>query len=132
VKSLIAKLEQAPEGSRELDTEILCLTLGGDWYVKNQYEDGSGKWLCYSRTRFTDKDKQHPTCRTAPHYTTSLDAALTLVPEGWEWAVSTGYAEIFPPDFSPSDNPNSVMVAASVRRTPALALCIAILKANKK
>ena len=110
---LLKRLEEATEGSRELDAEI-GETLGIEpaWYGPYGYYDAA-----------KDAPREHE------HYTTSLDAALTLVPEGWDWAIvsddqasvyrrkksSGGYEEIF-------DSP----VEAA---TPALALCVASLKA---
>lgn len=52
----------------------------------------------------------------------SLDAAMTLVPEGWEWrADSTGVAECW------NGSPNDVTCHST---TPALALCAASLRAR--
>ena len=60
MKSLIAKLEKAPEGSRELDRSI------HEWLMDpEQVAPFSSRW------------------DAIPHYTTSLDAARTLVPEEW-------------------------------------------------
>lgn len=57
---LIARLEAATEGSRVLDAEI-HLAIGE--------RCGMGSDGLY----------------LPPHYTQSVDAALTLVPEGWRW-----------------------------------------------
>lgn len=99
---LIDRLESASEGSRELD--ILIATAVGAKRV-------DGPW--YAR------------------YSTSLDAALTLVPEGW-----TGSVDV------PGDNngawldPPAAPVIGHERvyaigATSALALCIASLKARE-
>lgn len=57
-----------------------------------------------------------------PAYTASLDAAMSLVPEGWEWRVaSTGEAECWCGDGS------DINLRAA---TPALALCAAALRAR--
>jgi hypothetical protein len=91
---LIARLEAAAEGSRELDAAIAVAVFGG-----GSHDPG-----------------------TAPHFTTSLDAALTLVPEGRGWLMRSvggrGFAAI------------SNAGEASQAKTPALALCIAALKAR--
>ena len=127
---LIERLEAAGEGSRELDAEIARLSGGqaiarfGDWDCR---EDGTGIW------------------RPLPRYSSSLDAALALA------------ERVLPgdPDFEPTGpsvgwkiNLYRGMVPAplggwiaSLRRhasdgvegsssSPALALCIAILKAR--
>ena len=117
-EELIAALEKAEGPSRELDCEIAMhrmpelrgfARIGEDW-VHPQYS----------------------TIRTyAIEYTASIDAALTLVPEGWDWSVVL--AERFE-----DKNPASCQVIQRGRlkfhtthaATPALALCIAALKAR--
>ena len=81
-----------------------------------------------------------------PTYTASIDAALTLVPEGWDWLVRndvnepTAFANVSRPDannvlgrwdeerqcFTGSGEGHNYADAA----TPALALCAAALKAR--
>lgn len=71
-----------------------------------------------------------------PSYTSSIDAALTLVPEGWHWEVSdspkefparAGVSPVAPVDeWVCSDTGGQDASAA----TPAIALCIAALKAR--
>ena len=59
----------------------------------------------------------------ALHYTASLDAAMTLVPEGCDkWAVSGRNAATVGKDRQP--------IRWSYAATPAIALCIAALKAR--
>ena len=104
---LIAKLEAAAEGSRELDFEIEAVVL----------QPLSGKGL------------------QPPRYTTSIDAALTLVPNGWhyqiiKWRCGLGRKKAIEVRLAESgakyfDEPTAAA------NTPALALCIAALKARK-
>jgi len=62
-----------------------------------------------------------------PHYTASIDAALTLVPEGWMWDVaSSGCAWIMRDGDSVCD---SQIVIGGIE-SPAIAICIAALKAR--
>ncbi len=64
-------------------------------------------------------------------YTASVDAALTLVPEGWHWTVydtdgtekSFAAIQIEPPSYSSAPFCGSASI-------PAIALCIASLKAR--
>lgn len=123
---LIAKLESATEGSRELDEEI-GRHLGIEptcEYWPDGYEDcgmgGSIKSIDW------------------PRYTTSLDAALALVPEGWRYFIR-----------GPHPNNKSGLCKAGLwqcgkgewyrdyprglapKNQPALALCIAALKARQ-
>ena len=98
---LIAKLEAAKTESRELDAEI--------W----EHVHGFAPTHC-------------------PHYTDSIDAALILVMEGWAWLANGqtdghGWARII----SPAENLSvSDYKDGTEGRTPALALCIAALKAH--
>lgn len=116
---LIKKLESAECGSRELDRQI----------TETAFDDE----VC-------DGPADNPVCRhkddvvwyNVPHYTTSLDAALTLVPEGMMIA-----------DFSqaPIDragpwrcgiyDDEGIVAATAGRATGPLALCIAALKARQ-
>lgn len=112
--SLITSLEQAGEGSRGLDARIekavgLAVAL-----------DGAGRATDAVGTRYR-----------VPHYTTSLDCALALAERlGWPfWSGGKGtenaWAHLY--DRHPDqDGPTHNAKAA----TPALALCIAILKAK--
>jgi hypothetical protein len=103
--ALITRLEEAGEGSRELDAAI--------W----RWTDG---W----------RGVDHP-----PAYTTSIDAALTLaerVLPGWGWVLSTGARGGHPawvqayPEPVDEDVCRDAVASASLP----LALCAAILKAT--
>lgn len=59
-----------------------------------------------------------------PNYTTSLDAALTLLPEGWSWRVGNTPSKAF------ADLGTQQSLQCIVGATPALALCIGALKAR--
>ena len=111
MKDIIAKLEVAEERSRELDAAIAELVgsascSGGVWpFIPGSQMD-----------------------REVFHYTTSLDAALTLVPEGAEYRISTlhGYAHVELP-LNAADGPE---VGHRDDGNIYLALCIAALKAR--
>ena len=98
MKELIAKLEVAPEGSRGLDLDIAASIGAIDW----------------DDVRDTQVDS----------YTTSIDAAMTLVLEGLAWTILSGAIQAACVGEASTGNP--VTIAA----TPALALCIAALKAK--
>lgn len=100
MNSLIKKLEQAEAGSRELD------------------------WLIH---KHIGVDKRPMWASFWLHYTTSFDAALTLVPEGRGIMLRTN-----------TSSPQAIVYCPVGTRlgnhygeasTPALALCIAALKA---
>lgn len=124
LSDLIARLEAAKEGSRELDALIFTEVFEAElrpwsptrrvrtlWWFKRNSE----QVLRYG------KDSH-------PHYTTSLDAALTLVPEnmrieligsGSAWRCEVRH-------FTAYERVAEYFGAP----TPALALCIAALKAR--
>lgn len=109
---LIARLEKATEGSRELDSQI----------AQNLWTQQFGKCR--------PKDLRIPT------YTTSIDAAMTLVPEGvegevrwWKGADGNTYARAcIDADLTSDVLP---LYESATVRSPALALCIAALKARE-
>ena len=106
---LIAALEAAEGPSRDLDIEI-HKALGHDVIL------GAGK---------------HPMNRTGggrvPRYTESIDAALSFTPEGWHWRIESAgdpYAALSFPQ-----TPWEAAEATALAATPAIALCIANLRA---
>lgn len=121
---LIARLEAASEGSRELDALIHAAVVnppvmvdGGSWKgdVPAAYEP-----MSMVIGRLPGKDLAELT--GCPRYTTSLDAAMGLVPEGHGWTASNyGGAFVHPIDHGPPEHGR--------HKSPALALCIAALKA---
>ncbi len=75
----------------------------------------------------THIDDTHPSGRpySAPAYSASLDAAMSLVPEGWFYEIEskTSSAVVWK---EPGPTPHTLSEAA----TPALALCVAALRAR--
>lgn len=111
LSDLIARLETTKEGSRELDAAIDIYVTGGSSadlaYVLEDVERTLGP----------------------KHYTTSLDAALTLVPKeyagNWDlkWRNKASCrAELYRPSYQ----------VDGLAATPALALCIASLRAREE
>jgi hypothetical protein len=99
---LIKRLEEAEEGCPFLDREI---------------------WVALEFDR-----RSSPI--DAPEYTTSLDAALALaerVLPGWDWHARSHYGDKFFAQVWPAFQSRQHEAYAA---TPALALCIAILKAT--
>lgn len=128
---MIARLEAATGGSRELDAGI---------HEHLGKQDRPQHWRIHA---------------DLPLYTTSLDCALSLVPEGWQWeiannAIERGLDRCLPPNdtvrelgpFAALQMPQPddvlggldwfgpIMVSAAKGATPALALCVAALKAR--
>lgn len=105
---LIAKLEKATGQDRDLDARI-CYAIKPALHRMGTLTE----WLA------TDAAKR------VPAYTWSLDDALTLVPEGASWLVRAP-AGAYPSAtiFGPPLHGDQI-----IARTPAIALCIAALKA---
>ncbi len=137
---LVTRLEAAETGSRELDAYIWAETND-----RNVRENENNLVLAKSRNppydecligiidpgEHTNNFRAAGSTPPIPWYTTSLDAALTLVPEGW-----SGHLAFETPSpgsdtvasarlFYTAEDPRHYGVAA----TPALALAIAAMKA---
>lgn len=124
IAELIAELEKAPRPSRELDVGIAVA-------VRAIHESAgpycgasiSGGEVILEYRGITHRGIYD--LGQIPHYTSSVDSALTLVPEGW-WVhraeERTGHWE-----WTLTDSEEHALGDAA---TPALALCIAALRAR--
>lgn len=109
---LIARLERATGADRDLDEAIAEWRFQDDMATKR-----TSKWGPVPR-----------------YYTASLDAALTLVPEGLDWLICSRrrnfqdgyYVHIMNGDV----NRDGRSVSVAWHPIPAIALCIAALKAR--
>jgi hypothetical protein len=143
ITSLIEKPEGFETGSRELDWLIADATGHPSFARKIE-----GFWPPFNERSRADKD--------VPAYSTSLDAALALaerVLPGWGWLVRSdeergAFANLTRWDFAPvvdtvsisfgrpvahaGDPTNGGRAAPVFARTPALALCAAILRAHSE
>lgn len=126
MEKLIAELEAATEGSRELDGRIWWLVdrasanrmywnaaTGKPQPLPNEIPDGLGKFAVQN---------------LAPRYSDSLDAALTLVPEGWHIQMtgkqgSSGWGICL--------TSGQLREKIGLAPTPSLTLCIAALRARQ-
>jgi len=127
--TLIARLEAATEDSRELDAEIHIAASLCDPSARYEPNNDVIVWL-----------EHHPEvpggasqvlCDELPHYTESIDSAITLIPAGWHWqveneATSDGKARAWLHERAKTGRGRSKNAFAD---TPALALCIAALRA---
>ncbi len=85
---LIVKMGNAIEGGRELDANIAASIAPGTgaYYVADgdrPIDADAGEWLLLKRTEEGQVVTNRP-----HHYTTSLDAAVSLVPLGLGWEVT--------------------------------------------
>ena len=87
LSSLIERIEAATAGDRELDAEIwLACTPGATRDKWSYIHKATGRECTVDETRdATDR------LIIVPSYTTSIDAALTLLPEGW-WLTLDRYS----------------------------------------
>lgn len=127
---LAAKVEAAEGPDRELDAEIwLACTPGATRDQWSYIHNATGRECHVDETR----DASHRLV-IIPAYTSSVDAAMMLVPEGWFWRVGhstlyAGWAHLNRkhPDFCNREDEHSAQAAA-----PALALTAASLKARSE
>ena len=116
---LLFRLSVATASSRKLDAEI---ALANGWIAPSVqdkmsfYSDASNCWRGP-----VGQIEVEP-----PRYTESIDAALTLVPEGCTWEITTGFeARVWP-------NKTAWPCCGGSESTPAIALVIACLKAKEE
>lgn len=113
LSDLIQELESANVGSRELDAKIATIKLPALATYEQDPVRGPGHWISSDGARWW-----------APSYTTSLDDALLTVPDGMLWRAGSLGAGVGNPgvkgrwwEFEHDE--------------PALALCVAALKARE-
>jgi len=116
IADLIERLEKATGPVRELDLECW-------WWGKASHS---------VQPMDADYKAFNLKMNDAPRYTSSIDSALTLVPEGWGWLVRDfkgdgeegAYADV------PHLTIESNMDGQAFHKIPAIALCIACLRAR--
>jgi len=116
--ALIAKLASAKEGTREFDVQVGKATgwHGSNWAVG---------WLP-PEVKLTEAEfARH---QVMPAFTTSLQAAVDLVPEGWAGGGRLVGEPPYAMELLNTNEDESGFVNSSAN-TPALALCVAILRA---
>ena len=124
LEELAAACERATGPDRELDTDILIALHPGSWR--------KAKGEAFIPEKGWEPGSYSQSART---YTASLDAAMTLVPEGATWSVTDpanrdgsksvfGYPSRAHASVAGSDREHHYAV------TPALALCVAALRAR--
>ena len=155
LSDLIAKLETAEKGSRELDALVWVAILPRDGEGFDGFDCPEGRHYEYDAEEdgkvnlyvvLGNKTSMRRAKRPAPHYTTSLDAALPLVPEGWKIVAMSNVGgnafQLMADKLSENEPPKDMSLAillgdsaewvrGSHRGGAALALCIAALKARE-
>ena len=122
IEEVIAELEKASEGSETLDKQI-ALVLGWTYHPENARRTINW-WIDADENERLD----------FPAWTRSLDAALTLVPEGHGWTAGKtiqgpqAFAEVL----LPYDRGEQFLTYEVDAATPPIALCIAALRARSR
>lgn len=133
---LITRLEEAAEGSRELDAEIA--TRFGWVHERRIPEFRSPKWWPPMEMETKEQTSAYAYARAnPPPVTSSIDAALALAERlhpCWSWSVGQNVHHKYWLAYALAldDDRSSFQPTEGMAKTPALALCIAILKANHK
>lgn len=124
MQDLIERLEKLMGPDRDMDSAIAgavgIIPAGFEHIYKRV--PGGGRWTAQEPYRTWD----------APEYTASIDAALTLAPKGFQSYVDTGVGA-FQGDAHAcvwTDHPHRISGGARQAFSPAIALCIAALKAR--
>ena len=132
MKSLIEKLEAADGPSRELDAEIAVALRLPPPNAPPWFETKFPVWRASVDGKvygITSGGEDGPWGFSAP-FTSSIDAALTLVPEGWRWQID--YDSHRGPSFGASCKKSGDNWPPRIfANHPALALSIAALKAHE-
>lgn len=135
---LIERLSAATGPDRELDRAIAEDGLGmiTEWLAP---VNSPVMVLCFMPYR--REGAQPPASAEVPAYTASLDAAITLIPADTVWHVMTDYGDLNRAKVGPVGKPSATVYRCNDRppdvfeqadaETPALALCIAALKARQ-
>lgn len=128
--SLIERIEAATEGSRELDVLVgaaIDLRVDeGHLSFRNSFE------ICGMEQMLRMAESHQNIWREAlPRYSTSIDAALTLLPEGWWWSAGVCRRENHASVGSEIGTVEGELIFEMFGSTAPLALLAAILRARQ-
>ena len=145
--ALIEALEKAEGPSEKLDLEIWRLTRATSFAPDAQelgvWHNGASRYVSF-HTGFTKKERREKNCDSLLRYTSSIDAALTLIPEGalWDVEYKINVGPLFVvPDGEPEKKysahlfvgaPPSTEIDGHHFTSAPMALCIAALRARDK
>jgi hypothetical protein len=141
IEELIARLEVAAEGSSELDWWVyFTATDRGRNNFSQPEENLKLPWPQWIECHPMEMRLPHDYDEDLRPYTRSIDAALTLVPEGWFVAIKAfgkfGHADVFHPEklaaggLFPDAGEDDSTIRVRNAASPAIAVCIAALRAR--
>ena len=128
MQELIKKLEAATEGSRELDSEVFGSL--GTHVLERRGRDRKAWWYKIGGKDYQRKDPSSVSYGGVPRFTSSIDAALTLVPEGWDWLITRCIGGRYCAIVNQSGTQQPAEVVTQIM-APALALTIVALTARR-
>lgn len=123
IASLVGRLEKLTGPDRELDLAIDIVVRPTEY----SQEVRDGKPIGAAASWYTDEE--------VPPYSRSIDAAMTLVPEGFavdvcKFSSGKSNARLWTGEFLKPDQKFSTLDLPNLPATPAIALCIAALRAR--
>lgn len=80
--ALADKIEKSDQPSRELDLEVLCATTKRPW----KWHQSFPAETVVSWDKYGPDASGNPVCSLEP-FTSSLDAAMSLIPDGTQWTI---------------------------------------------
>lgn len=128
--ALAERVEAASGPDRELDCRIAAAahqSMAGEFHVVGA--------PTYEPERYFSRQEGidwigYDLLNNAPAYTASLDAAMTLVPKGLTWDLSTDFVPCHAGIYNGRDDDEGLPAFSGDAATPALALCAAALRSH--
>ena len=124
--ALVARCEAATEADRQLDADISVTIYGGEIVWKQSVTGEAWPHRRYASKAHIGGFGRAP----VEPVTASLDAAVTLVPEGWRWEVHWQSESRSAALVQPFGQVHWATLRQASADTPALALCAAALRAR--
>lgn len=119
IESIIGRLEKATGPDREID-RLIALRLGTIRRWTTPVPSGEEDYGVFGDVNFHEG---------FPQYTSSLDAAVSLVPKGFAWQVTKRFINCGAKVQAPNETVDDIF-SNFKGNIPAIALCIAALRAR--
>lgn len=131
-EKLSERVERLEGPDREIDV-LICAKTGGVFHESISDQDAAQIAAKYSYTpdgEFEEVETSGADQWGVPHYTASLDAAMSLVPEGCSWNLSVGRVAIVQVTDCTGGPTVVPLDFDATAKTSAIALCAAALKSR--